>query len=190
MCLNLPGAWDSPTSKKIAGDISSIAGLYCGPAAVGWIAAIWNNLQGRSYDYKGRLKDKALFPDGPRPFSIKLPGFQKSLNDLLMRETNNELKLSTETYYRHKSIDNILSKDDMPVIIRMLALKPAEGLHYVTAYKSETHVRNAANDQIQFYLQDNGVYGSNAANAGLSKLRLSDTRANIFLWGAKRVVKI
>ncbi|MBA4058745.1 MAG: hypothetical protein C0490_28770 [Marivirga sp.] len=187
MSLALAELWDTPLSKQIAGEISSISGLYCGPAAVVWIAAVWNNMQGRSYDYKLRVKDKKLFPDGPRPFHIDLPGFQRNLNDLLSQETNHELKLSAEICFKYRSIHNMLLNSTMPVIVRMLAPRLIDGLHYVTVFKSETSDRDGL---IQFYWQDNGLYGSNAANSGLSKSNWKNANSNFFLWGASGVVRV
>lgn len=104
MSWALANEWNSPIAKEIARDISTISGLYCGPAAVGWIAAVWNNSKGRTYEYKKRLKDKDLFPDGPRPFHTDLPGFQTNLSDTLRRETNNELRLAREIYFRYGTL--------------------------------------------------------------------------------------
>jgi len=183
--------WNSPVAKEIARDISTISGLYCGPAAVGWVAAVWNTSMGRPYEYKKRLKDKGLFPDGPRPFHPDLPGFQTNLSDMLRRETNNEIKLAGEIYYRYSAIHDAMKKYEMPIIIRMLAPELKDGLHYATLYKSEKHHELHKLDQIQFYWQDNGLYKSNdGVGAGLSKTNWRNTGFGFFFWGAKRVVKV
>ena len=187
----LAGRWNSPIAKEIAREISTISGLYCGPAAVGWIAAVWNNSQGRPYEYMRRLKDKGLFPNGPRPFRLDLPGFQTNLSDTLRRETNNELKLAGELYFRYGAIHNALEKYEMPIIIRMLAPKLIDGLHYVTLYKSEKQPEQHMRDRIQFYWQDNGLYESNnGVDAGLTKTDWKKERLKLLFWGAKRVVKV
>lgn len=185
MSLALADLWDTPISKRIAGDISSISGLYCGPAAVVWIAAVWNQQQGRTYDYKTRLKDKKLFSDGPRPFRVDLPGFQKNLSNLLLRETNYELKLSPEVYFKYGSIHFALRKSNMPVIVRILAPRLIHGLHYVTVYKSETRDHD---NMIQFYWQDNGLYGNNPTNSGFSESGWRNVKTNFFFWGGSGVV--
>lgn len=190
MSFGFARAWDTPVSKQIAADISSMAGLYCGPATVVWIAAVWNNLQGRSYDYKARLKDRKLFADGPRAFHLNLPAFQKNLNDLLLAETDHELKLSREIYFNYRSIYEIVATYNMPVIIRMPAPKFKDGLHYLTVYKAEMNENSKHRDQIQFYWQDNGVYGDNAASSGLSKSGWRSVRSNFLFWGASRVVRV
>lgn len=182
--------WDTSVSKQIAADISSMPDLYCGPATVVWIAAVWNNLQGRSYDYKARLKDRKLFADGPRAFHLKLPAFQKNLNDLLVAETNHELKLSPEIYFKYRSIYEVVETYNLPVIVRMPARKFKNGLHYLTIYKVEVNKNSERRDQIQFYWQDNGVYGDNPASSGLSKSGWGDVRSNFFFWGACRVVRV
>lgn len=184
MSLALADLWDTPISKKIAGEISMVSGLYCGPAAIVWIAAVWNFQHGRHYDYKARLKDKNLFPDGPRPFHLDLPGFQKNLSSLLLRETHHELKLSPEVYFKYSSIHNSLRKSNMPVIVRMLAPRLIHGLHYVTVYKSETR---DTDNMIQFSWQDNGLYGNDPKDSGFSKSGWSSV--NFFFWGASGVVR-
>lgn len=183
--------WNTTQAFEIARKISSIPSLYCGPAAVGWIAAVWNISKGRPYDCVPRLMDKNLFPDGPRPFHQDLPGFQMNLSDLLKRETHNELKLSREIYHRSGSIYEAMEKHEMPIIIRMLSPRITDGLHYVTLYKSEKHHEQRKPDSVQFYWQDNGPHGNKKGlRAGLSRTDWKNAGLNMFFWGAKRVVKI
>lgn len=196
MSWSIAELWDEQPAKDIARDIADIQGLFCGPAVVGWIAAVWNKSKGRNYDYLTRLSDKRLFPDGPRAFksNADLPGidiYQAPLNEILLRETNNELYLADATHYRYGTIHDELEKHDMPIIIRMKPAGLLDGLHYVTLYKSEKDVRTMRPDRIQFYWQDNGVYGRiDDGNPGLRK----EPWRNIgltgsFTFGAKRVVK-
>jgi hypothetical protein len=93
--------WCTASARQIAADIAGVSGLYCGPTVVGWIAAVWNlNIKKRPYDYMARLKDSNLFPDGPRKFHGKPPGFQRSLNDILGRETKGDLHLWKNTLHK------------------------------------------------------------------------------------------
>jgi hypothetical protein len=201
MSWSIANLWDEQPAKDIAEDIAQISGLYCGPAAVGWIAAVWNRKQGRPYDYRTRLRNKTLFPDGPRRFFGEAPGFQTSLNALLKRETDNELKLSDDTHYKYGTIHDKLEQYDMPLIIRMftnpmssLITNPdniMDGLHYVSLYKSQKNVRIFRPDQIEFYWQDNGLYGTrNGGNPGLYSTGFRSVGYNTFKWGAKRVVHV
>lgn len=183
--------WDSSVAKEIAQEISSLPGLYCGPAAVGWIAAVWNHYKGRPYDYRNRLKNKNLFSDGPRPFTFHLPGFQTSLNELLLRETKHELQLSNETYYRHSTMHGSLWQFEMPIILRLLAPKLKDGLHYVTVYKSEKQRTSSSQERIQLYWQDNGLFTNrDEGNSGLTRTEWSTIRLQKFVLGAKRVMEV
>ncbi|MBI2430338.1 MAG: hypothetical protein HYV29_16370 [Ignavibacteriales bacterium] len=196
MSWAIANMWEEERAKDIARDIANIPGIYCGPAAIVWIAAVWNLDKGKTYDYKNRIRDKNLFPDGPRAFKSNsdLPGisvYQSSLNEILKRETDDELHLSDDSYYRYGTIHDELEAHDMPIIIRMMSGGFLDGLHYVTLYKSEKDRRIVRPDRIQFYWQDNGVYGKrNGGNPGLYK----DPWRNIgltgsFKFGSKRVVK-
>lgn len=149
--------WNSSFAKDIAREISALSGVYCGPATVGWIAAVWNFEKGIPYDYRTRLKDKDLFPDGPRAFRTNVPGFRLNLSDLLRRETQNELQLSQESYYSYSAIHESLIRFEMPVVVRMSAPKFFDGLHYVTVYQSEQKLFGADDLRIQMYWQDNGL---------------------------------
>ncbi len=191
--------WNSRQSRIIAREIAGL-GLYCGPAVVAWIAAVWNLDKGRTYDYVGRLKDKDLFPDGPRRFSgdgfwgqpeasNPPPGFESSLNAILRRETNDELKLTSKTYYKYGTIHGTLERFDMPVIIRMYP--NLVGLHYVSLYKSRKWNHRWAFDRIKFYWQDNSIFGKrNGGNPGLYGTGRRRVGWSIFLYGAKRVEKV
>ena len=179
--------WDTTRAKQIANEIANI-GVYCGPAAVVWIAAVWNLEQGRNYDYVNRLRDKSLFPDGPRMFFGRVGGFQHSLNDILKRETNNELRLHGSTYHRYSTIHDVLDNYDMPIIVRMLASSFTDGLHYTVLYKSFKQERQWQVDRIRFYWMDNGYYGrKNAGNPGLYTTSYRNVGYNAFTFGTKRV---
>ena len=183
--------WDTDIARTFASGVASVGG-YCGPAVVAWIAAVWNHSKGRGYDYQTRLRDKSLFADGPRAFigHSDVPGWQTSLNAILKRETNNELKLSDETHYRYGAIHGELEEHDMPIIIRMMGPQFIGSLHYVTLYKSQKEVRDWSFDRIQFYWQDNGVYGKlNGGNRGLYTTDWRKVGQSMFVYGAKRVRK-
>lgn len=193
--------WCTESARNKASEIAGINGLYCGPTVVGWIAAIWNiDVKGRKYDYVKRLKSKTLFPDGPREFfgkpAVSPPGlpFQEGLNEILQRETEGDLKLSSETHYRYGTIHDKLEQYDMPIIIRMYP--DTIGLHYVTLYKSRKKevspsLSNPLGlDQIMFYWQDNGLYGGmDQSNAGLYNTAWRDVGQSSFAFGSKRIVK-
>jgi len=191
MSTSIANLWNTEYSKDAARKIASISGLYCGPAVVGWIAAVWNHHKGRPYDYMARLRDKHLFPDGPRDFTGKsdLPEFQNSLKSILLRETHNELTFDSDTYRRYGELHGKLEEYDMPIVIRMKAKHFTNGLHYVTLYKSEKKERDWKEDQIQFYWQDNGFYGNDGGNPGLHQTDWRNVGQHIFFWGAKQVRK-
>jgi hypothetical protein len=193
--------WCTDSAREIASQISTINRLYCGPAVVGWIAAVWNiDVKKRQYDYMERLNDKDLFPDGPRAFKSQadLPFvdvFQSSLHTILKRETNNELGLTGDTMYRYGTIHDELEDHDLPIIIRMYP--DQAGLHYVTLYKSEKKdvrasiTRPIAPDRIKFYWQDNGLYGRrNGGNGALYGTPWKDVQQHTFSFGAQRVKKM
>lgn len=176
--------WCTPAAEEVARKIAKLHGTYCGPAAVVWIAAVWNVFRRRPYDYLARLDNKNFFPDGPRMFQYSFPGFQMNLNDLLMRETNNELMLSKETYYKYSEIHHMLMSSGMPLIIRIPSMSLKDGLHYVTLFQSEL-----TPDSYRFHWQDNGVFHSDERlpeGLSLAVRKLGDL--NFFLWGAQRVV--
>ena len=177
----LAAIWNSDFAIDAARKISSV---YCGPASAGWIAAVWNNSKGRQYDFRKRLNSKDIFADGPRLFHGSIPGFQMSLNDLLLRETNRELKLSKELYFRADTIHRILDECQLPFIIRLIGSNLRNGLHYVVIYRSQLVEYHNHRISIDFCRQDNGLFGK--GNSGLSKMTLA--KSNSFFWGAKRVL--
>ncbi len=180
--------WSSSFALGAAAQIASRYGIYCGPASVAWIAAVWNDKRRRPYDFMGRLIDKTLFPDGPRDFHHDLPGFQMNLSDLLRRETEDELKLDSRLYFKHQTIHILLHSSSMPFIIRMPSPSIKDGLHYVTLYRSD---RSAETSRFAFYWQDNGIYRScEKIGEGLSKFRNISPLLNFFPWGAKRVTHV
>ena len=156
--------WCSPFALSLANRIASGTGVYCGPASIAWIAAVWNDMKGRPYDIFERLNNKKLFPDGPRDFHHDIPGFQMNLSDLLRRETRNELKLDPRLYFAHSTIHTLLGSSAMPFIIRMPSPRIKDGLHYVTLFRS------APDTLYDFYWQDNGIYrSSEKIGEGLSR---------------------
>jgi len=177
--------WDTQIARDVAKDIAGL-GVYCGPAAVAWIAAVWNFSKGKGYDYKTRLLDTSLFPDGPRRFFGNAPGFEASLNVLLKRETDNELCLDDTIYYKYGTIHDVLEDYDKPIIICMKGQEFTDGLHYVSLYKSEKKNKKFAMDKIQFYWQDNGHY---AGDSGLYKTGWRNVGQSVFTWGAHQVIK-
>ncbi|MEO8474516.1 MAG: hypothetical protein ABI477_20100 [Chryseolinea sp.] len=178
--------WSSLISADIAGNIASRYGVYCGPASIVWIAAVWNSYKGRPYPYLDRITDKKLFPDGPRPFTGYIPGFQLNLSDLLRRETQGDLRLSDKTYFQYDRIDKNVCASEMPMIIRIPSMSFKNGLHYVTLFKSES-----SRQMFNFHFQDNGVYKSDVKLIeGLGILKRRKGVMNIFPWGAKQVVKV
>lgn len=179
----LAAKWNSAYAVDAARQISSMSSIYCGPATAVWIAAVWNQSKGMPYDLN-RLKDKSLFPDGPRMFHGRIPGFQLSLNELLLRETAGELALSHKNYFRVDTIHCQLKEHELPVIIRLTGSNLRNGLHYMVAYRSELF--EGGKETLHLYSQDNGLLG--AGNTGLNKATFK--KADMFLWGAKRVVEV
>ncbi len=178
--------WNTPSSFELARKVSAIPGLYCGPAAIGWIAAVWNQNQHRPYNLQ-RLSDKNFFADGPRPFHHTLPGFQQSLNDILRRETNNELALADELYFGVRTVHKIIDEYSMPVIVRVLAPKIRHGLHYVTMFNSE----DDKSGKIHFSLHDNGVYHNyDGRELEVKSGQWKRSSSGVFLLGAKRVTLV
>jgi hypothetical protein len=182
--------WNTLFAKDIAREISALPGLYCGPATVGWIAAVWNFQKGRPYDYRTRLKDKDLFPDGPRAFRMNVPRFKQNLSELLRRETQDELQLSHELYFHYNTIHEALLKHEMPLVVRMRAPKFRDGLHYVTLYQSERKLFGADNARIQWYWQDNGLNSNHFENnPGLTRTKWTKMGPGALVLGARRVVR-
>jgi hypothetical protein len=175
--------WNSAFAVDAARQISSMSSIYCGPATAVWIAAVWNHSNGKAYDIN-RLKDKTLFPDGPRMYHGRIPGFQMSLNHLLLRETAGALALSDDSYFRVDTIHRLLKLHEMPVIIRLRGPNLRNGLHYMVAYRSELQGAGEK-ETLHLYSQDNGLYG--VGNSGLSKVTF-EKMSHMFIWGAKRIV--
>ena len=174
--------WNSDFAITAARQIASLPSIYCGPAAIAWIASVWNQSKGRTYDLATRLMNKRLFSDGPRLYHGSGPGFKPSLDHLIRRESGNELKLSRELYFSAHSIHDVLKQSDLPVVIRVVGTSIKDGLHYVTVYRSEL---TSDSNIVEFYLQDNGLFGS---HSGIHrKIFSASTR---FFWGAKRIVKV
>ena len=186
MVSALAAKWNTEFAFAAARQISFMSSVYCGPATAVWIAAVWNQLKGRPYDLD-RLNDKKLFPDGPRMFHGRIPGFQLSLNDLLLRETNGELKIAHETYFRVDTIHRLLEDHELPVIIRLKGPNIKNGLHYMVAYRSDIHEEGDKKKNIQLYSQDNGLFG--VGDSGLSKATF-DKMSRVFVWGAKRITEV
>ena len=172
----------------MAYEIAALGGIYCGPAAVAWIAAVWNRTQGRRYDVKARLLDKALFPDGPRRFRGRFPLFQDGLHETLVRETEGELGLSRSTYFRIKSLHRALAEDTLPIVLRMRARTLRAGLHYTVLVESKAAAEDA--DKLRLRWMDNGHYG--LLDPGHPAYYTSSPRRpwGIFPWACKRVVRL
>lgn len=149
--------WSSPEAAAIAGEIAALGGVYCGPTAIAWIAAVWNRERGRDYDLRGRLLDKALFPDGPRLYKRRLPFFAPGLHETLVRETEGELGLARQTLWRTKTIPRALGARDMPVLLRVRCPRLVQGLHYTTLFRSWRDAHGGR--RIGYEWMDNGLYG-------------------------------
>lgn len=182
---SIANKWDTTRSKQIATDIANIRGLYCGPAVVVWIAAVWNEDKGKPYDY---VREANALADGPRFFHGNW-GSRKSLNVLLSRATDGQLKLKNKTYFSKSLIYKLLEDYDNPFILRLQAPRFIDGLHYTSIYKARKHEIRWQPDKVKFYWQDNGVYGRrNRGNPGLYGTRYS-LIGGVYLFGAKRVVR-
>jgi hypothetical protein len=175
--------WNSEFAFTVADRIASVHGLYCGPAAVAWIAAVWNAKAGQSYDVLKRLRDKTLFPDGPRAFIHNLPAFKSDLNSILLRETHGQLRLSQERYYRYDIIHQRIRATGMPFIVRIPTASLRDGLHYVTLFQT---IRT--DTSYRCYWQDNGVFHSDESmQEGISVSIRSAKPSPFFFWGARQV---
>ncbi|MEJ1241796.1 hypothetical protein WBG78_26865 [Chryseolinea sp. T2] len=175
--------WETESARWTANEIARLRGVYCGPAAVAWIAAVWNANQGTSYDYLRRLQDKALFPDGPRSFNNAIPFFKSSLNQILRRETNGQLELSSNRQFRYQDIHNRIAANGMPFIVRIALPSLRDGLHYATIFRT-----TLTDDKCTCYCQDNGVItGGKKITEGITITAHSMRRAPFFAWGARQV---
>ncbi|HTF18231.1 MAG TPA: hypothetical protein VK658_09180 [Chryseolinea sp.] len=178
--------WNSEFALDVARRIASLKGIYCGPAAVGWISAVWNAKARIPYDYMGRLQDKQLFPDGPRSFVHAIPAFKDNLDLVLQRETHGSLGLSTNRYYRYRDIHALMHRHEMPFIVRIPTASVRDGLHYVTLFR--TISTQAA---FRCYWQDNGVFRSDEKmQEGISLSIRPASAIPFFPWGTRQVVRV
>ena len=183
--------WETQHAKDLAREIANTGGIPCGPAVGVWVAAVWNHHKGRtSYDAVARVKAHS---DGARYLRGGRINGRISVDEIIRRESNRELRLSTSTDFRYSVIHSKLEKYDNPVIIRQWG--PVEGktsVHYVALYKSYLDRRAwYERDKIKFYWQDNGVYGTlNGGNPGLYKTGYWNYSFSVFPWGAARVVRV
>jgi hypothetical protein len=177
--------WNSEFAINVARRIASLRGVYCGPAVVAWISAVWNAKAEVPYDYIGRLQNKQLFPDGPRSFIHSLPGFKDNLDRTLQRETHGALRLSHKRIYRYQDIHEMIREDEMPFIVRIPTASIRDGLHYVSLFK--TIFTDAA---FRCYWQDNGVFRSDEELQGGISVSIRQVRGiPFFPWGARQVVR-
>lgn len=186
MGWSIANLWDTPRSKDIAREIVErhSGTLYCGPACVVWIAAVWNEHKGRTYDYIDRANS---ISGGPRTFTTKFG--KKGLSELLKQETNGDLKLGRNTFYKYGTIHRLLERYDKPFIIRMMGPSFIDQIHYVSLYKSRKWIIDWGFDKIKFYWQDNGTYGKkNGGNPGLYGTGKRKVGESVFTFGTKRVV--
>lgn len=175
--------WNTGYAFEVAEQIARTRGVYCGPATVVWIAAVWHAANGIPYDYRERLQDKALFPDGPRSFTRRVPGFQTDLDRTLRRETMDQLGLSTERYYRVRDLHELITLNEMPFMVRIPLAAFRDGLHYATVFKSVMSEQG-----FDLLCQDNGVLSSDKIQDGISVM--ARRPGAFFLWGARQVVRL
>lgn len=178
--------WTTPYALRVARQIASLRGVYCGPASVVWIAAVWNAHAGIPYHPLARLQDKLLLGDGPRTFAHWLPGFRENLSETLYRETQGQLKLSSRVVFRYRQLHEALGRENMPFVVRIPTASLRDGLHYMTVYKSEV-----LGELFQFYWQDNGVFRSGEKiQEGIHRIVRPANRVSFFFWGARQVVRV
>ncbi len=186
--------WDTPRARDLARAIAGLSTqgtLYCGPAVVGWVAAVWNEHRGRAYDAARRLTDKRLFPDGPRMMLGKPPFFRSGLHEVLLRETEGELGLAGRACFRYVTVLERLAESDLPVVLRMYTGRPFGQWHYTALYRAERVKRGRAAQRATFHWMDNGVYGRrDGGNPALFTTRARRVRSGMFLYGAKHVVRM
>lgn len=176
--------WNTEYAFNVARRIASLNGVYCGPAAIAWIAAIWNAGAGKPYDYVERLNNKKLFANGPRSLASHVPGFPGNLDALLQRETHGALALSTERYFRYTTIHDRIRTGELPLVVRIPSASLRDGLHYVVLFKS-IHTDHT----FRFFWQDNGVFKSQEfIQPGISLSVHSAKQFPFFAWGARQVV--
>lgn len=176
--------WDTEAARSIAKQIAAMSGVYCGPAAVAWVAAVWNEQRGVQYDAVARLRDKSLFSDGPRTFAHQGPGFQPALDRMLQRETQGELSLSEQRIFTYAELHRSIATVHMPCLVRIPTASLRHGLHYVSLFKSQRR-----DDQYRFFWQDNGVFDSDEPmSSGISISVRSAVTFPFFVWGARQVI--
>ena len=177
--------YTSGLADGIACQLAACGGIYCGPTAIAWIAAVWNQAQGRPYDVIARVRDKRLFADGPRLFSGRLPFFAPGLAETLERETEGELTLSSTTHRRVDALRRVLETDGLPVIVRLACPRLRDGLHYTTLWRCE----DAPDGGSHLTWMDNGLYGMrDPGHPAFYKTRVMLDRER-FWWGCKKVVQ-
>lgn len=181
--------WDTPRARALAAEIASLttAGkLYCGPAVVGWIAAVWNESRGRSYDVAARLADKGLFRNGPRLLRKKLPLLPGSIDAALRRETKGDLGLAPRTRRRYRAALSDIEQGGMPLVVCLYAGRPFGQWHYTAIHRAET-----TKDTVQWHWMDNGLFGRRTdGNPGLFTTGRLGLRRGLFVYGATPVVRL
>jgi hypothetical protein len=183
--ISAANLWSTDSAYDAARRIASLRGVYCGPAAVVWIAAVWNASNNISYPYLERLQSKTLFPDGPRAFNHSIPGFKVDLNQTLLRETQGALMLSRERVFKFAALHRMLDENNMPIIVRIPTASVRDGLHYVTLFKSVFR-----GTDFRFYWQDNGVFRSDEhIQDGISVSVRKSGNLALFPWGARQIVR-
>ncbi|MCB9880751.1 MAG: hypothetical protein H6832_18210 [Planctomycetes bacterium] len=180
-------SFTSGVADGIAYELASQGGIYCGPTAVAWIAAVWNGLRGRSYDHLARVRDKRLFADGPRLYRGRLPFFAPSMESALSRETEGELGLSKETYRSVRSMHAALERTGMPIIVRLACPRLLDGLHYTTLFSVE-RINEDSDTRMKLTWMDNGLYGMRDPGhpAFFTTPELKENAK--YRWGCKQVV--
>lgn len=184
--VSVASLWNAELAFTLARRIAAMNNIYCGPASVAWIAAVWNAQTGTDYHAAERLRDKQFFGDGPRAFAHRIPGFKQDLDSTLRRETNGSLGLSPQRYFHYRTIHSLLRTNEMPFIVRIPTASMRDGLHYVTLFK--TILTDTA---LKCYWQDNGVFRSEEElQEGISVAIRPMRPAPFFLWGARQVIKL
>ncbi len=112
----------------------------------------------------------------------KLPFFPESLDHVLRRETDGELRLARPTLRRYRSVMRALAGEGMPVIVCVYAGRPFGQWHYVVVHRAEV-----TGERVTFHWMDNGLYGRrDGGNPGLFTTGPRRLRG-LFPWGAKVV---
>lgn len=184
--VSIASLWNSELAFTLARRMATLNHVYCGPASVAWIAAVWNAHAGVTYHAAERLNNKQLFGDGPRAFSHRVPWFQEDLDQTLRRETNGALGLSSQRHFHYRTIHSLLRSHEMPFVVRIPMASMRHGLHYVTLFKSVL-----TDVALRCYWQDNGVFRSDEkVQEGISVSNRLLKPAPLFWWGARQVVRL